>query len=72
MADTKTHLSSGRDATPDLHSFVGEWVVLNNDVVIAHGPELKVIVEQARARGIVRPRVLYVEDRDSEAVKLGL
>jgi len=72
MAETKTHLSSGRDATPDLRSFVGEWVVLHEEVVIEHSPDLKAIVEKARAKGIGRPRVLYVEDRDSETVKLGL
>jgi len=72
MAETKTHLSSGRDATLDLRSFVGEWVVLHDDGVIEHGPDLKAIGEKALAKGIGRPRVLYVEDRDSETVKLGL
>ena len=72
MAGTKTHLDSERDGTPDLRSFVGEWVVLQDDVVIEHGAELKVIVEKARARGIGRPRVFYVEGSDPETVKLGL
>ena len=47
-------------------------VVLHDDVVIEHGTDLKAIVDKARARGIERPRVLFVEGRDPETVRLGL
>ncbi len=72
MAGTKTHFHSDRNSTPDLRPFAGEWVVLRDDVVIEHGTDLKAIVDKARAKGIERPRVLFVEGRDPETVRLGL
>lgn len=57
---------------PDLEPFVGQWVVLHSDAVIEHGEELEPIVERARARGIRRPRVLYVEPQRKGVVRLGL
>lgn len=72
MAGTQTRIDSEPNSPPDLHAYAGQWVVLHEGAVIEHGPELKVIVDKARARGIQRPRVLYVEGRDPEAVKLGL
>jgi hypothetical protein len=60
--------NSGSDWGP----YCGQWVVLHDGAVIACGPELKVIVDKAHARGMERPRVLFVEGRDPETVKLGL
>ncbi len=72
MAGTQTRIHSDPNSPPDLHTYAGQWVVLHDGAVIEHGAELKVIVDKARARGIQRPRVLFVEERDSEAEKLGL
>ena len=72
MAGTQTRIHSDPNSPPGLQIYAGQWVVLRNGAVIEHGAELKVLVDKARARGIQRPRVLFVEGRDPEAVKLGL
>jgi len=72
MAGTQTRIHSDPNSPQDLHTYAGQWVVLHDGAVIEHGAELKVIVDNSRARGIQRPRVLFVEEYDSEAVKLGL
>jgi Family of unknown function (DUF5678) len=61
-----------RDAAPDLRAYVGEWVVLLNDTVIEHGPDLETIADKARARGIQRPRVVFVSPHKPGQAKLGL
>ena len=72
MAGTQTRIESDPNSPPDLRVYAGEWVVLHDGAVVEHGAELKAIVDKARSRGIQRPRVLFVEGRDREAVKLGL
>lgn len=49
------------DDLPDLKPYAGEWVVLHRGEVLEHGTELQGIVDRARAQGIQRPRVLFVE-----------
>jgi len=71
MAGTQTRDHSD-PSSPNLQSYAGQWVVLHDGEVIEHGAALKAIVDKARARGINRPRVLFVEGRKPEAVKLGL
>lgn len=72
MADTRARVDTESDLAPDLRPFAGEWVVIQDEAVIEHGPDLPAIAEKARARGVERPRVLYVEPRDPDAEKLGL
>jgi len=71
MAGTESRYHSD-PSSPDLRSYAGRWVVLHAGEVIEHGAALKAIVDKARARGIQRPRVLFVEGRDPQAVKLGI
>ena len=71
MAGTQTRVHSDPNS-PDLQSYAGQWVVLYDGEVIEHGAALKAIVAKVRARGIQRPRVLFVEGRDPGTVKLGL
>jgi hypothetical protein len=62
-----------RSGAANLEAYAGEWVVLQDERVIADGPDLPQIVQTARSRGIPRPRVLFVErSRARHAVKLGL
>ena len=74
MSGISTRLDHDRDGTsvPDLSAYVGEWVVLQNDKVVEHGPDLEHVAEQARAQGIHRPRVLFVPPFSPGHVKLGL
>lgn len=69
---TRLDRDGDRDAAIDLHAYVGEWVVLQNDTVIEHGPDLEQIADKARARGIQSPRVVFVSPPRPDHVKLGL
>ena len=40
--------------------YVGEWVVLDGDRLIGHGPDPIPIVEQARAEGVKMPFAKYI------------
>jgi hypothetical protein len=66
----KTLTSSTRET--GLQAYVGEWVVLDNGTVIEHGADLVEIVERARARGIQKPYIDFVEPVEPGVVKLGL
>ena len=72
MAQTKTRANTEQHLTLDLSPFAGQWIVIQDGAVIEHGPDLDRIAEKARVRGVQRPRVLYVEHRSPDTVKLGL
>src|SRR5438552_7024880 len=44
--------------------YVGEWVALEGDQLVAHGPTGKEVFAAADAAGVERPLVLLVEDPD--------
>ena len=46
---------------PDLQ-YLGEWVVLEGDEVVAHGTDGKAAYEAARAKGIASPFLFYVAE----------
>lgn len=56
----------------NLEKYAGEWVVIQNQLVVEHGPGLAQIVENARSRCICCPRVLFVEPSRARTVRLGL
>jgi hypothetical protein len=56
----------------NLEAYAGQWVVVQNERVIEHGPDLRQIVDKARSRGIRCPRVLFVEPSRARTVRLGL
>jgi len=72
MTQTKTRGDTEQHLTLDLSPFAGQWIVIQDGAVIEHGPDLDEIAEKARVRGVKRPRVLYVEPRKPDTVKLGL
>lgn len=74
MSGTSTRLDSerGQEPAPDLSPYVGEWVVLHNGAVIEHGHDLQNLASKARARGIQRPRVLFVAPVNPAHAQLGL
>lgn len=73
MSETKTNGDTPiRNGGADLEAYAGEWVVLQNERVIEHGPDLTRIVENARSRGIRCPRVLFVEPTRGRPIRLGL
>ncbi len=74
MSGTQTKLGTSEKPASDasLSLYEGEWVVLHENAVIEHGPDLVEIAARARTRGILCPRVLFVEPRRQDEVKLGL
>lgn len=55
-----------------LRSLAGQWVCLEGDSLIAHGPAGVQVVETARARGVRAPYVFRVPDDPPGAVPIGL
>ena len=74
MSDTRTGdgAKTLQVFASELQRFAGEWVVLDQDTVIEHGSDLVDVADRARTRGILCPRVLYVELHREGELKLGL
>jgi hypothetical protein len=70
-ANTNVH-TPARNRVTNLEAYAGQWVVVQNDIVIEHGPDLTHIVDNARSRGIHRPQVLFVEPSRARTVRFGL
>jgi hypothetical protein len=43
--------------------YVGQWVVLDGDRLVGHGPDPRPIYAQARAEGVEMPLVEFIVDR---------
>ena len=43
--------------------YIGEWVVLDGDRLVGHGPDPRPIYAQARAEGVKMPLVEFILDR---------
>jgi hypothetical protein len=61
-----------RTHTAELRSYVGEWVVLEAEEIVAHGADAQTVVAEARRRGIKSPYVFYVEPGEAGIAQLGL
>lgn len=55
-----------------LRRLSGEWVVLEGDHLIAHGPDPERLVAEARAKGIAVPYIFFVESPTEDVVRIGL
>lgn len=55
-----------------LRSFEGQWVVLENEEIVAHGKDARKAVADARAKGIRVPYIFYVEAQTEDVVRMGL
>lgn len=55
-----------------LSSVAGQWVVLEGDQLVAHGPDPAALIAEARATGIRVPYVFFVEAHTDDVVSLGL
>ncbi|MCP4657937.1 MAG: hypothetical protein GY856_21220 [bacterium] len=56
----------------ELDAYLGQWVVLEGEEIMAHGQNAAIVVEQARERGIEIPYIFYVEEFKPDVVKMGL
>jgi hypothetical protein len=55
----------------ELQALAGQWVVLEGELIVAHGDDPALLVETARSNGIVVPYVFFV-DPQHDVVKIGL
>jgi len=49
------------------HEYLGQWIVLDGDRLLGHGPDPNPLVESARASGSPRPLVIHVRDESEPA-----
>ncbi len=56
----------------ELRRYAGQWVVLEGEEIIAHGPDPAQSVFEARARGIESPYVFFVDLPGDDVVTFGL
>ena len=63
---------TGSTRETGLQAYAGEWVVLENGTIVEHGADLVELVKKARARGIQKPYIHFVEPLEPGVVKLGL
>ena len=52
--------------------YAGQWVVLEDEDIVAHGEDPVQLVERAREAGIEVPYVFYVDPPRPGIVKMGL
>lgn len=55
-----------------LREYAGQWMVLDGEAIMAHGPDLATVVAEARTKGIAVPYVFYVEAQEKAKTTLGL
>lgn len=55
-----------------LRGYLGQWVVLQGERILASGPSLAEAVKQAREMGVRVPYVFRVEDLDENIATIGL
>jgi hypothetical protein len=56
----------------ELEAYVGQWIVLEGEEIMAHGDEPVRVVDQAREKGVEIPYIFYVEEFKPDVVKMGL
>lgn len=45
--------------------YAGQWVALDGDRLLSHGPQAREVFAAARRAGVERPLVVQVESRDA-------
>lgn len=56
----------------EFYPFVGQWVVLEGETIVAHGTDPVSVIADAKRKGIQVPYIFYVEPPDSGVVNIGL
>jgi predicted DNA-binding antitoxin AbrB/MazE fold protein len=42
------------------HEYVGQWVALEGDALISHGPKAVAVRDEAQQKGVERPLMVYI------------
>src|SRR5262249_1899715 len=59
---SKDRASENRWLAEHQREYIGQWVALEGERLIAHGEDAAEVFAEADASGIERPMVIYVED----------
>lgn len=71
MSEPITKLPVSPANLPQLRDYSGQWVVIQDGAVVAHGPTLQDLVRAARAQGIQHPFVHFVEPTRDGMTQIG-
>jgi len=61
-----------RNNAQALRRFAGQWVALEGEEIISHGPDPVAVAADARARGIRTPYIFYVDSLAKGVIRIGL
>jgi hypothetical protein len=56
----------------ELGSYAGQWVVLEGEMIVAHGTKPAEVLECAKSKGVRIPYVFYVEELEPDVAIMGL
>jgi hypothetical protein len=56
----------------ELRRLQGQWVVVEGEDLIAHGPDAREVVAAARAKGVKLPYLFFVEPLPEGVLRFGL
>lgn len=68
----QTELQWRRTHQDALRPYLGQWVVLEGEQIVASGPSLAEVVLQARGKGVRIPYVFRVDYSDQNTATIGL
>ncbi len=61
-----------RTHSRELQRYENQWVVLEGEEVISHGSDPAQVIQEAKARGIRKPYVFFVERQNENVITMGL
>jgi predicted DNA-binding antitoxin AbrB/MazE fold protein len=44
------------------HEYLGQWVALDGDVLLSHGPRARGVLDAARKMGVQQPLLVHIDD----------
>ena len=56
----------------EFRQLAGQWVVLDGETIVSHGPDAVQVVEEARTQGITVPYIFFVDDTPNDSIHMGL
>lgn len=55
-----------------LNQFENQWVVLEGEEIVAHGSDPVRVIQEARAGGVGKPYIFFVEQKTENVITIGL
>jgi hypothetical protein len=55
-----------------LKTLENQWVIVEGHELIAHGSDIKAVIDQAKSKGIRTPYIFFVEPHSDDSIRIGL